>query len=243
MTAQVLRVLVTGGQDRPGTADAVAEDMHVTTLVAALSMFLPSTTAVVAPAHPSLPWLSNFEVVAVATSDDPAARLPDDTLGAPDDECSAGARATIGLTGSVGDGRHHVAGSYAGGIAVYDAEAHLLAATPGLPCAGSADELEVLAVGKAFGTPTIAAVLTTGGRREAVTWLGLYRVGFGGRLEAVFSGAVEHRDGDRVLRGNVTLLPGALLHREPSGETIVWTWDDAAGVYVPHPTRESIIHS
>ncbi|HVK87429.1 MAG TPA: hypothetical protein VM513_25105 [Kofleriaceae bacterium] len=217
--------------------------MHSTTLVAALALFLPGSAAVFATPHPSLPSLSNFEVLAVATSDDLSAQLPDDTLGTPDGECSAGARVTLGLTVDLGEGRQHVVASYAGGIAVFDAEAMRLAGTPGYPCAGSADELEVLAVGNAFGVPTVAAVLTTGGRREAVTWLGLYRVGFGGRLEAVFAGAIEHRDGDRVLRGNVTLLPKALLHREPTGEVILWTWDDGAGVYVPRPALEPIPHS
>lgn len=217
--------------------------MHSTTLVAALALFLPGSAAVFATPHPSLPSLSNFEVLAVATSDDLSAQLPDDTLGTPDGECSAGARVTLGLTVDVGEGRQHVVASYAGGIAVFDAEAMRLAGTPGYPCAGSADELEVLAVGNAFGVPTVAAEPDPVQAEPRHRFAPASGRQHGGRLEAVFAGAIEHRDGDRVLRGNVTLLPKALLHREPTGEVILWTWDDGAGVYVPRPALEPIPHS
>jgi hypothetical protein len=211
--------------------------MYTTTLTAALALFLPAGTAL-RPAAPSLPWLFDFDVVAAVTPDDPAAQLPDDTLGEPDVDCGAGARTTLGLRFDLGHGREYATASYSGGIAVHDAEAKLVAYTPGFPCGGSADTLEVLAVGRAAGEPLVAAVFTTGGHRETLTWLGLYRVGYHGRLEAVFSGAVEHREDDRVTRGRVTFVPGGLVHREPTGEQILWTWDDGAGLYVPDALAE-----
>lgn len=233
LAAQVLRAGPAGRLLRAGTPDAPNQGMYTTTLTAALALFLPATTAL-RPAAPSLPWVFDLDVVAAVTPDDPGARLPDDTLGEPDDACGAGARTTLGLRFDLGSGREYATASYTGGIAVHDAEAKLVAFTPGLPCGGSADALEVLAVGKAYGAPLVAAVFTTGGRREALTWLGLYRVGHGGRLEAVFSGAVEQREDDRVTRGSVKFFPGGLIHREPTGEQVLWTWDDGAGLYVPH---------
>ncbi len=109
------------------------------------------------------------------------------------------------LTANVANpgGDETILASFAHGVMVYGREGQLLASTPGFSCEGSADELDVLAVGTAFGVPMVAIVAKTGGRREQLTWLGLFRVGANGRLEATFAGAVEQREDGIVRRGAI----------------------------------------
>ena len=114
--------------------------------------------------------------------------------------------------------------SYTQGVLVLDAEGRLIASAPPPACEGSADELEAIAVGDAqLDGPVIALAATGGGYREASIWLGLYRVSHGS-VAQIFAAAVEDRVGDRTRTGEVTLLPGALLYRAPSGEQTLWVY-------------------
>lgn len=186
------------------------------------------------PASPALPWVFNLDNVEAVVAGDPLVTLALDA--AIDPSCEEltfpGFVLQANVTGTPGD--ETVLASFAHGLMVYGREGELLAATPGFPCEGSADELEVLAAGTAFGVPMIAIVATTGGRREQLSWLGLFRVGANGRLEAMFAGAVEQREDGIVRRGSVTFLPGALLVRDPMGGVGFWIFDRVSGVYIPH---------
>lgn len=187
------------------------------------------------PAHTELPWLFGLDAVQVASSSDPKTSLPLDLFGEVDPTCSAASGTAIALHADVGPpaGVETIIGSYTHGILVFDAEARLVASAPGFPCTGSADELETLAVGTAWGTPVIAATIQTGGRRERMTWLGLYRVGRHGHLEATFSGTVEREQDGAARRGWIVLVPGGLIHREPTGEIVLWI-QKPQGFYVPY---------
>lgn len=187
------------------------------------------------PAHPSLPWLFNLQDTVAVDAGDPDATLSMEFLADTDPSCDDAAYPGLALKTDLGGpaGRETIVASYSHGVLVYGSEGQLVASTPGYPCEGSADDLEVLGFGHAFGAPTLVLAATTGGRREQLTWLGLYRVGLNGRLEATFAGAIEQREDGIVRRGSVTLLPGALLHRSPDGELTYWIYDSEGGVYVP----------
>lgn len=190
------------------------------------------------PAHPLLPWLFNMQDVVAVGASDRAATGPVDEQADAEPGCPADAYPALELTAELAPsaGRELVRASYAQGVRVLGSEGQLLASTPGYPCEGSADDLEVLGVGRGFDAPMVVLALTTGGRREQLTWLGLFRMGLAGRLEPVFAGVVEERaDGD-VRRGRVMILPGALLHRAPDGATALWVFDEAGGVYTPRGT-------
>ena len=156
-------------------------------------------------------------------------------IGDPDDRCDPDEHVGFAVHATLGPGADDVTvlGSYAEGVVVVGPEGKALASTPGFVCQGSADELEVLAVGRAFQTPTIVVVATTGGRREALTWVGLYRLGREGRLDPVFAGAVEYRTDGIVRRGTITLLPDALIHRPPGGEPELWVFDPVVHAFTP----------
>jgi len=79
----------------------------------------------------------------------------------------------------------------------------------------------------------IALAVTMGGHREAATWLVLYRVAVAdGVVAPIFAGVVEDRTSDQSRIGDVTLLPGALVYRAPSGVRTLWTYDTAQHHYV-----------
>jgi hypothetical protein len=126
-----------------------------------------------------------------------------------------------------------IVASYARGVMVFGADGQVLASTPGFPCSGTADEIEVVAAGDAYGVPTLVLAATTGGHREQLTWLGMFRVEPTGTLEAVFAGTVELREDGVVRRGSVTVLPDALHVRDPAGPSGYWVFDPVAGVYLP----------
>lgn len=179
------------------------------------------------PANPALPWLFNLTNVTAVETGDPLVTIAMDAEIDPscDELGSPGLALVANVAASAGD--ETILASYAHGVMVFGREGELIASTPGFPCAGSADEIEVLAAGTAFGVPTIVMVATTGGRREQLTWLGMFRVGLNGRLEAVFAGAVEQREDGIVRRGSVTVLPDALMVRDPLGGVGFRIFDDA----------------
>lgn len=204
-------------------------------LVAVLAPSAPREPRVARPAHRALPWLFNVANTVAVDSEDPSIALPLGLFRDIDPTCedvpTAGLRVTAEVAPS--PGRETVVASYAYGVLVLDSEGTVIAAAPGYSCEGSADQIEVLAAGTAFGVPTIVVVGTTGGRREQLTWLGMFRVGLGGRLDPVFTGAVEQREDGIVRRGSVTVLPGALLVRDPFGGVGFWVFDRGGGVYIP----------
>lgn len=170
----------------------------------------------------ALPWLQGFTPDAV--TDHPSRAVSSELAEwkKPDDSCVASAYGGLSLDAK----GHRVLASFSQGVFVLDGSGHLVAQAPGFECNGSSDELVALAEGNAWvGAPIVALAATSGGRAESVTWLSLYRVGQGGKLEVVFTGAVE-RHGDRQTKtGVVTVVPGGLIYRSPDGTTSLWTWD------------------
>jgi hypothetical protein len=189
-------------------------------------------TGVAAADVPALPWLHGFPGARVSTSADPGAA----GWFGEDIECPAQAQPPLRLVADVAPaaGRETIVATLAGGIRVTSAEGIELAASAGYPCQGSADELEVLAVGSVFGERTIVLAFTTGGRREQGTWVGVYRVGFGGDIDPLFAGMVETREDGIVRTGSVTFLPGALIYRPPGhrGDSL-WVFDPVVHTYTP----------
>ena len=180
-----------------------------------------------APATSALPWLHNFS---------PTAETSEATLSviarmaewrAADRSCSATAYGGLAIVAEVAPapGIETVLVSFTQGVLVVDARATVIASAPPLACHGSADELEAIAAGDAqIGEPVIALAVTAGGHRASATWLVLYRVD-GGVLSPIFTRIVEDHTGDRTRVGEVTLLPGALVYRAPSGGRTLWTYD------------------
>jgi hypothetical protein len=185
---------------------------------------------------PSIPWLQGLgsPVASDVTSDEVARRI--DTwseLADVDPECSTGNYPGIAIEADVAPtpGLETVMVSLAHGIVVTDREGALITEAPGYHCEGSADELEAVAAGDAYGAPTIAIAVTSGGHRESETWVTLFRVD-DRRLDPVFTGTVEQRRGNDLERGSVMLLPGALLYRAPGGEPTLWFYNSDAHAYV-----------
>jgi hypothetical protein len=176
----------------------------------------------------ALPWLRGFAVTAEtaeAGADvvDRMARWRE-----PDDRCSAAAYGGLAITADVAKarGNEQVLASFTQGVLVLDARGQLIASATALPCQGSADEVEAIAAGDAhIDRAVIALAVTTGGHRESSTWLALYGVA-GGVLAPLFTGKVEEHLGTQTRVGAVTLLPGALLYRAPSGVQTMWVYSE-----------------
>jgi hypothetical protein len=151
----------------------------------------------------------------------------------PDPSCSASAYGGLEIAANVGaGGTQIVLASFTQGVLVLDAEDELIASATAPACQGSADEIDAIAAGDAhIDQPVIALAVTVGGHREASTWLVLYRV-VGGVIAPAFAGVVEERVGDRRRTGEVTLLPGALLYRAPSGTQRLWVYSAERQRYV-----------
>ncbi len=185
---------------------------------------------------PSIPWLHGLAdpVTSNRESDEVARRIDAWSAFADvDPECSTGAYPGIAIEADVAPvpGKETVMVSLSHGIVVVDHAGKLVTEVPGSHCDGTADELEAVAAGDAFGASTIAIAVTSGGRRESSTWLTLFRVN-GRRLDPVFSATVEERSGTSVQRGDVFLVPGALLYRHPRGTASIWIYNSDARSYM-----------
>lgn len=154
-------------------------------------------------------------------------------------DCEPNAYEGIELVADVAPqrGAETIVASYAQGITVFDRENRVIAATPGYRCTGTADSIDFLVAGSAWGHPTIAVVATSGGHRETDTWISLFRIGRHHRLEATFAGTVETRRGELVERGQIVMLPEALLYRPPGGQPSLYLYESVPGVYL-HPRDE-----
>jgi hypothetical protein len=184
--------------------------------LAAIALVLGGAGRGAPPSPPEIdgiPWLHNLASVRVT------------------DEETTG-RLVLVADAMKGRGHETVVASYTSGILVLDREGQTIGSAPGYTFHGSADEITALAVGTAFGEPTIALAITRGGHREQWTDLALYREDVSGQLDAVFTAEVEHRDGDTVEQGAVWLIPGGLIYRHPEGATALWTFDRVGGVYL-----------
>jgi hypothetical protein len=190
--------------------------------------------AAASAASRALPWLHNF--AATAASAEASAQVVDRMARwrAPDPDCSAAAYGGLAIAADVAPapGTEEVLASYAQGVLVLDAGGRVIASAPAPGCQGSADDLEAVAAGDAqLDGPVIALAATGGGHRASSTWLGLYRV-VNGAVAPIFAGVVEDRVGDRTRTGGVTLLPGALLYRAPSGGHTLWVYRPEQHRYV-----------
>jgi hypothetical protein len=182
----------------------------------------------------ALPWLHHF--AAAAVSAEASAQVVERMARwrAPDLDCSAAAYGGLAIAADVAPapGSEEVLASYTQGVLVLDAAGRVIASAPAPGCQGSADDLDAIAVGDAqLGGPVIALAATGGGHHESSTWLGLYRV-VDGAVVPIFAGVVEDRAGDRTRTGEVTLLPGALLYRAPSGAQTLWLYRPEQHRYV-----------
>jgi cobalamin biosynthesis protein CobD/CbiB len=191
------------------------------------------------PASRALPWLHNLASSAETSEATPSVIARMSRWRAADPSCSAAAYGGLAITAEVAanPGLETVLASLSQGVLVLDARAAVIAAATPLPCEGSADEVDGLAAGDAhIDGPVIALAVTTGGHRESVTRLVLYRVA-DGVVAPIFTGIVSVQTGDQTRTGEVTLLPGALLYRAPSGTRALWSYDAAQHRYVPQGTR------
>ncbi len=180
----------------------------------------------------AIPWLHGFSSAAATEGGQPGepTELTGEQL-----ICPADAQPPLRLTADVSPvaGRESIVASFSRGIRITSSEGVELAATAGTPCSGSADALEMLAVGTIFHEKTLVLVFTSGGRREQQVWLGVYRVGFAGTIDALFAGVVETRVDDIVRTGSVQFLPGALIYRPPGNGDSLWIFDPVVHTYTP----------
>lgn len=208
--------------------------MDVKLLAVPLALAWFAADAVAAPASRALPWLHNFAPTAETSEATP------DVVGrmaewrTADPSCSASVYGGFEITAEVAaePGRETVLASFTQGVLVFNAKARLIASAMPLWCEGSADEIEGIAAGDAYiEAPVIALAVTTGGHRESATWLVLYRVAKG-TVAPIFAEIVEDHTSDRTRVGQVTLLPGALVYRAPSGVRTLWSYDAEQHRYV-----------
>lgn len=194
---------------------------------------------------PALPWLHGLSGAVVSEQPSPSTTRQFAELLDVEPDCGADAYRGVELVADVSPqpGRETVVASFAHGVRVYDQERGLVASAPGYRCGGSSDAIETVAAGDAYGDPTIVIAGTSGGRMERETWVGLFRVGRDHRLEPAFAGVVEQVRGDQVTRGDLRLLPRALLYRAPGGAPMLYLYDPLAGAYlVPGALRDEDDH-
>jgi hypothetical protein len=184
----------------------------------------------------AIPWLQGFFAPAASTEAGTAEVLAElGEWGEADASCIASSYGGLSLTADVATlpGPERVLASFTQGVVVLDGEDHIVARAPGFDCEGSEDDLVALAVGDiGIGEPIVALAATAGGRNESMTWLTLYRVANSGELQPVFIGEVERHAGDTTRTGVVTVVPGGLVYRAPSGGSTIWSYDFELGRYV-----------
>jgi hypothetical protein len=184
----------------------------------------------------ALPWLQGFFAPEASTETGTADVLAElGEWGEADGSCIAAAYGGLSLTADVSivPGTERVLASFTQGVVVLDHENHIVARAPGFDCEGSEDELVGLAAGPAgIAEPLVALAATSGGHNETMTWLTLYRVANSGELQPVFMGEVERHRGDTTRTGVVTMVPGGLVYRAPSGGSSLWVYDAELGRYV-----------
>jgi hypothetical protein len=184
----------------------------------------------------ALPWLHGFFAPTASTeegSHEVVAQLGE--WRPADEACIGSSYGGMSLTAELGagEGEETILASFTQGVVVLDRERHLVAQVPGFECEGTADELVALAVGEAgVGVPLVALAATAGGRAENITWLTLYRLAGSGELQPVFIGEVERHEGEVSRTGVVTIIPGGLVYRAPSGDSSLWVWDAERRRYV-----------
>jgi len=209
--------------------------MGVKLLTVAVLIAWRVASVAAAPAPGALPWLHNFVPAAEASEATPSVIARMAQWHAADRSCSAAAYGGLAIAAEVSPagGLETVLASFTQGVLVLDARATLIASAPPLGCQGSADELVAIAAGDArIGEPVIALAVTAGGHQTSATWLMLYRVA-GAAVVPIFTGIVEDHTGNRTRVGEVTLLPGALVVRAPSGVRTLWSYDPDERRYVP----------
>ena len=173
----------------------------------------------------ALPWLHGLADVTSTDTATPgeAVSLSEDAM------CAGDAQPPLRLT----VGGQRISATYTTGIRVANAEGVEIASSPGYPCFGSADGLDGLAVANIYGERAIILTFTSGGRNEQWTWVGVYRVGFGGTIDALFAGVVEHREDGIRRTGSVTFIPGALIYKPPGARESLWVFDPVVDTYLP----------
>lgn len=202
----------------------------------ALIALVGLTACQAAQPTPSIPWLHGLAnpVASDVLSDEVARRIDTwSNFADVDAECSTGAHPGIAIEADLAPqpGSETILVSLAHGLVVLDREGQLITEAPGYHCDGTADELEAIAAGDAFGAPTLAIAATSGGHAESTTWLSLFRVD-GRRLDPVFTGTVVERHGTEISEGAVYLLPDALLYRHPRGKPSLWIYNRDARAYL-----------
>ena len=213
-------------------------------LLACIAVLPLSGSAAATPAVASLPWLGNFTDATVSDGDQPGvASEPTESgdeswpgwLAEDEPLCAADAQPPLHLRAEVAPsaGIETVVATLTGGVRVINAEGLEVTRSAGVPCVGTADALEILAVGTVFRQRTIVLAITNGGRREQAVWIGVYRVGAAGGLDPLFSGVVETREDGVVRTGRITFLPGALIYRPPGQGDALWVFDPVAHAYTP----------
>jgi hypothetical protein len=177
-----------------------------------------------------------FGVVPTAISDRPAQAVLErmSEWNAPDAECSGNAYGGIELTGNVlgRDAPQTVLASY-DHVLVLDRDGALIAeADTGLDCAGTADAIEAVAIGRTWlDAPVIEVAATAGGRAEQASYVMFFRVR-DRELVPLFSGAVVVREPGETRTGSITFVPDGVVYRAPDASTTLWTLDRANGRYV-----------
>jgi hypothetical protein len=188
----------------------------------------------VTPQDGPVPWLYGMSSFVAA---DRASRSATQLLqehSTPEPDCAAGAYQAVELVADVlpRAGSETVLASYANGVVVLDGERHLVASTAGYRCEGSADEIEIVGSGHAYGDQTLVVVGKNGGHREYATWVGLFRVGDDKRLDAVFTATVEEHRGSNVRKGALYMLPGSLIYQSPGGKPALHVYDPVGRAYL-----------
>jgi hypothetical protein len=193
----------------------------------------------VASTSAPLLWLTGFTVTAASDATTPAASSRLAELGGTNDDGDNYGAMSI----AAGDGS--VLASYRRGVIVVDRTGRVSARAPGFEPTGSADDVVALASGDAMiGAPVIVLALSSGGHRESTTSIVIYRAGTSARLDRLFVGAVEEREGTDTWPGTIVLFPNGLLYRAPRTDVLtVWIFDAQRGRYIerarlPPPRHE-----